>query len=110
MIDLEAIENDCRYVKGFEIGKILSSGMIGIVYLARRDTYPFNLYTLKVMSFARIKEKRLEASIKREMNYLCQARGYDNCIQLLDLIYTKSYVCLVFPYYHNGDLYNYLLR
>lgn len=72
----------------YEYGKIISTGMIGVVYLARRfepDIYCYNFYCIKLMSYKKIHEKSIFPSVEREIKILVLLNGVKGCMQLLDI-------------------------
>lgn len=93
----------------FELGCILSSGMIGIVYLARDKIIDFNLClnVIKIMFKSKIIEKDLVHSISNEIEMLLKVRSIPGCINLIRCINEEEYLALVFPFYPHGDLYRY---
>lgn len=94
-------------IRNFEVGRILAHGMIGIVYLARSKEFPKFLYCLKVMHWKRINEKRLFASIERELKILVELTGLPHIIPLLQMIKDDDKLTLVFPFASNNDLFKY---
>eukprot|EP00347_Sterkiella_histriomuscorum_P024190 403331997 len=95
----------------FELGRILSSGMIGIVYVARDRFYAnqtwSSLYCIKRMYKSKIVEKHLMTSTVKEIEILLKVRKIKGCIQLIELINSKDSIDLIFTYYQHGDLYKY---
>jgi len=91
----------------YELGKILSTGMIGVVFLVRDTLDPF--YPLKChkkMYFSKIAEKKIFPSVRRELCILKQVRQFRGCIQLLDIVTTEESLSLVTSFYQRGDLYH----
>ena len=79
-----------------------------MVYLARDLSDPlFNLRSIKVMYGAKMAEKNVFPSIKREVKILYEIVSIKGCIQLLDVFGDHESLSLVFPYYIRGDLYRY---
>lgn len=93
-----------RYI----IGKMVSSGMIGIVYLARDyKLEPFNgQCCIKMMMGEKMAEKNIFASIRRELQILMEIRKIKGCINLTNIYWNDDSLNLVFPYYPKGDLYH----
>ena len=55
----------------YELGKIIGQGMIGVVYLARDCSHVQKpTVCIKQMYMQKIKEKKLEFSLKREIRIL----------------------------------------
>lgn len=92
----------------YEVGKILSSGMIGIVYLVRDRTGIIPEFkVVKRMSVAKIIEKRLAESLRQELLILREVSGIEHCIRLIDHFHDKENISLVFPFYPKKDLYHF---
>lgn len=69
----------------FEFGKIISTGMIGVVYLARKfmpELGVYNLWCIKLMLFSKMHEKNIFPSISRELKILLLLKGVKGCMQL----------------------------
>lgn len=82
---------DSEFLTKYEIGKIISSGMIGIVYVCRtRPCEPGkrfkHLVVAKRMYKPKIEEKKLETSVILEIQILLQVHNVKGCCQLVDLI------------------------
>ena len=91
----------------YEYGKIVSTGMIGIVYMVRDIQDPFlRLRCLKRMPREKMGEKNIYSSIKRECQILFDLRAVKGCIRLLDIICQDDFLSYVFPFYPKGDLYH----
>lgn len=73
------------WVEGFEIGRVIGSGMIGVALAARHIDFP-SLYCLKVMRKEKIAEKNLMQNIINELNFLIKLAGQPHVIQLLKVI------------------------
>jgi serine/threonine protein kinase len=90
----------------YEYGRIVSSGMIGIVYLAREFTKELVSYVcIKRMMGEKMAEKRIFPSISREIKILQKINKIRGCIKMQDLFMDEKSLSLVFPYYLRGDLY-----
>ncbi|TNV79772.1 hypothetical protein FGO68_gene1806 [Halteria grandinella] len=115
----------------YQYGKIISTGMIGVVYLARRfepDIHCHSFYCIKLMSYKKIQDKNIFPSVEREIKILALLNGVQGCMQLIDIHpfndlelegpQTSKLKCeegsdvrpdqgikLIFPYYPKGDLY-----
>lgn len=90
----------------YEYGRIVSSGMIGIVYLAREFTKDLVSYVcIKRMMGEKMAEKRIFPSISREIKILQKINKIRGCIKMQDLFMDEKSLSLVFPYYSRGDLY-----
>ncbi|CDW88456.1 serine threonine-protein kinase partial [Stylonychia lemnae] len=93
----------------YQIGKILSSGMIGIVYLGRCNSTKIPV-SLKVMSIQRINEKKIMQNLICEIEILKAIRKLKGCVQLIQCLNDEKYITLVFRYYEKGDLYHNLKK
>ena len=92
----------------YEFGRIISSGMIGIVYLVRDRSDKYGaMRCIKMMPIQKMFEKRLLPSIKNEIEILYEIRNIKGCIRLLDAFNDDKDISLVFPYYFKRDLYHY---
>lgn len=100
-------EDDKKYLGlRYEFGKILSSGMIGQVYLARdRNQKLMNFVCIKKMMGSKMAEKNIFASVKREVKILQKIQDIKGCVRLLDIFWDDESLSLVMPYYSRGDLY-----
>ena len=93
----------------YEFGRLIGSGMIGIVYLARDSYNDYKpLRCVKEMYKEKIIEKDLGPALKRELQILFETQRLKGCIRLLDVLDTPTSLSFVFPFYNNGDLYNYM--
>jgi len=91
----------------YDLGKILSTGMIGVVFLVRDmmdPAQPFKCH--KKMYFQKIAEKKIFASVMRELRILEQVSSIRGCIQLLDIVNEEGSLSLVTDFYKRGDLYH----
>jgi serine/threonine protein kinase len=63
------------------------------------------------MIIAKMHEKKIFPSIRRELEILKEIQHINGCIKLLDLFIDRTEgqesLSLVFPYYPKGDLYHY---
>jgi len=92
----------------YEFGKIISSGMIGVVYLGRDKSNAFSRYVcIKKMYGEKMAEKNIYPSLKREIDILYKIRNIEGCVKFLDILTDDKSLSIVFPYYHHGDLYKY---
>ena len=65
----------------YEFGKIIGQGMIGVAYLARHCDYIQKpAVCIKQMYLKKIKEKKLESSIKKEIRILLDIQKIDGCL------------------------------
>ena len=81
--------------------------MIGVVFLVRDMLDPF--YPLKChkrMYFAKVAEKKIFPSVKRELRILREVNKLHGCIKLLDIVSTEESLTLVTNFYWRGDLYH----
>lgn len=96
-----------KYPSGYEYGKIINRGMIGIAYLAR-NVRIFSFFKpfvcIKKMFFAKIKEKKLETWVETEIKCHLKANDIEGCIHVQDIFSDKDSISLVLPYYIHGDL------
>lgn len=70
----------------YEFGKILASGMIGMVYLAR-STYDWSFVCIKAMYGKKIAEKNIFDSIRREVKILQKVQKIPGCVRIIDIIW-----------------------
>lgn len=70
----------------YEFGKILASGMIGMVYLAR-NTYDLTMVCIKAMYGKKIAEKNIFDSIRREVKILQKVQKIPGCVRIIDIIW-----------------------
>ena len=81
----------CRSVEDankpkYEFGKILASGMIGMVYLAR-STYDWSFVCIKAMYGKKIAEKNIFDSIRREVKILQKVQKIPGCVRIVDVVW-----------------------
>ena len=92
----------------YEFGRIIASGMIGIVLIARDVKDPIcGFRCIKRMMFTKMAEKNIYPSIKREIQILYDLRFISGAIRLLDMFHDEESLNLVFPYYPRSDLYRF---
>lgn len=97
----------------FEIGRKLSEGKVGKVYLARvrsseKDGF---IVALKVLNKAAICKGNLQAQVAREIEIQSGIlKGHPHILQLYTYFWDESRVFLVLEYAPKGDLYTVLER
>jgi serine/threonine protein kinase len=82
----------------YELGRIISSGMIGIVYLARA-TEDKSVVCIKRMLGKKMAEKNIFQSVSRELKILNEVQKVEGCIKLYDIITDDDSLSLVMPWY-----------
>lgn len=90
----------------YEFGRIISSGMIGNVYLAEAKDNK-SVVCIKQMLGKKMAEKNIFQSVRRELKILNEVQKIDGCIKIFDVITDPSSLSLVMPWYPLGDLYFY---
>lgn len=95
----------------YEIGRLLSSGMIGVVFLAR-DLYVFPLMpvVLKKLYYESIMKKGLSSWIKNELEIITKVNDIEGCVKCLDLTINRNSLSIVMSYYPDGDLSTFIKR
>lgn len=73
---VETFEQIC----GYQIGKILAHGMIGIVYLARTTNSAKRIVVLRVNYFKKIIEKNLKDNIYKEIDILKEIASFPHVL------------------------------
>ena len=92
----------------YEFGKIISSGMIGVVYLGRNLSRPFFPHVcIKKMYGEKMGEKNIFPSLRREIEILHKISKIEGCVKFVDVLTDEKSLSIVFPYYHQGDLYKF---
>lgn len=80
-------ELEHTFSSGYEFGRIISTGMIGMVYVSRDTLHPlFGLVCIKRMMGSYMAEKNIFPAVKREVQILNDIRGIKGCIQLQNII------------------------
>lgn len=88
----------------YQFGKIISGGMIGIVYLARFTKAPEDFVCIKRMLGVRLSEDNLFKALRSEIEILYKVKNVPGCIKLIDVLMDEESISLVFPYCQMGDL------
>lgn len=95
------------YIPGFEIGRIIGSGMIGLAYAAK---YVDNqqIFCLKCMSKDKIAEKSLVKNIENEIKFHLALIDVPHIMPLLKMFQTELELVLVLPYIPGRDLFRFM--
>jgi serine/threonine protein kinase len=95
------------FIPGFELGRIIGSGMIGLAYAAK---YVDNgqIFCLKCMSKEKIAEKNLVKNIENEIKFHLALIDVPNIMPLLKLFGTPLELVMVLPYIPGRDLFRFM--
>lgn len=91
----------------YEIGRLIGSGMIGVVAVARHH-WTKEIVVLKCMSWQKIKEKNLIKNIQTEVEIHYIMSEYENILPLKKLMIREREAVMVFPYIVGRDLYKFM--
>ncbi|KAK4748366.1 hypothetical protein SAY87_014952 [Trapa incisa] len=86
----------------YEMGRLIGSGHFGKVYYAHKLNNGEEV-AIKVMEKKMIVDKGLMDKIKQEITILSRLR-HPNIVQLIEVMATKSKVCIVLEYIKGGEL------
>lgn len=95
------------HIRGFELGRIIGSGMIGLVYVAKHSENG-EIFCLKCMSTDKIAEKNLVKNIENEIKFHLELINVPNIMPLLKMIVAPLELVLVFPYIDGRDLFRFM--
>jgi len=95
------------YIQGFELGRIIGSGMIGLAYVAK-NVESGELFCLKCMSKEKIAEKNLVKNIQNEIQFHLDLIDVPNVMPLLKLIVAPLEIVLVYPFIPGRDLFRFM--
>lgn len=85
----------------WDIGKIISKGAFGFVLLIRNK----ETKDIKVGKFIKIEKlETVDKTLKKEINIL-ESLDHRNIIKYYEHVQTDEFICLIFEYMPNGDLY-----
>lgn len=91
----------------YEIGRLIGSGMIGVVAVARHVETK-QIAVLKCMSWKKIKEKNLIKNIQTEVDIHYTMSGHPYILPLEKLLIRENEAVMVFPYIVGRDLYKFM--
>lgn len=91
-------------IGNFEVGRLIGSGMIGIVAVARHyQTH--EVVCLKFMEVDKIIEKGLMRNVQMECEFHYELLDVPSVMPLRELILTEKEIIMVLPYITGRDLY-----
>jgi len=99
----EAERNEWR-IGDYEVGRLIGSGMIGVVAVARHYL-THEVVCLKCMEVDKIIEKGLMRNVQMECDFHWELLGEDNIMPLKQLIVRPQEIIMVLPYISGRDLY-----
>ena len=91
------------YIPGFELGRIIGSGMIGLVYVAKFVDNG-QIFCLKCMSRDKIAEKNLVKNIENEIKFHLALIDVPQIMPLLKMFWTPQELVMVLPFIPGRDL------
>ncbi len=94
-------------ITGFEVGRIIGSGMIGLAYVAK-FLETGEIFCLKCMSKDKIVEKNLVRNIEHEIMFHLELANISHVMPLLKLMNGQHEIILVFPYIPGRDLFRFM--
>lgn len=94
-------------VGNYEVGRLIGSGMIGVVAVARHHL-THEIVCLKFMEVEKIIEKGLMRNVLMECEFHYDLIGEPNIMPLRELIIREKDIIMVLPYISGRDLYGHL--
>jgi serine/threonine protein kinase len=95
------------YISGFELGRIIGSGMIGLAYAAKH-VETGEIFCLKCMSQDKIAEKNLVKNIENEIKFHLELADVPTIMPLLKMMVCPLEIVMVFPYIPGRDLFRFM--
>jgi serine/threonine protein kinase len=105
-VNTEEVRYD-PYIQGFELGRIIGSGMIGLAYVAK-FVETGEIYCLKCMSQEKIAEKNLVKNIENEIKFHLELIDVPHIMPLLKLMVAPLELVMVFPFIPGRDLFRFM--
>ena len=93
----------------YEIGRLIGSGMIGVVAIARHHQTK-EIVVLKCMSTEKIIEKNLMNNVQTEIDIHYEMMDQPYVLPLLKTIVRDSEIVMVTPYIPGRDLYKFMMQ
>lgn len=92
----------------YEVGRLIGSGMIGVVAIARHH-WTKEIVVLKCMSCEKIIEKNLMLNIKSEIDIHYDLMRESNILPLSKTIIREHEIIMVTPFIPGRDLYKFMM-